>query len=153
MKKTIWIVFLTISFNSFSQKKNEPVWWEMERNGNYLEMASYLLYKVQSDSTRNQHADFLHIARAYGYLNDYEKAIFYWNKAYEGMTEKNDEQSWWYYKGTLAFFERNRKELFKYMSLLKNEHSDYYANNAKVLESLYLKFDKGYKEACSWKDN
>ncbi|MBO6533008.1 MAG: hypothetical protein JJ885_04785 [Muricauda sp.] len=136
-----------------SQEMDEPVWWEMEQNGKYLEMASYLLYKVQSDSTRNKHADYLHISRAYGYLNDYEKAIFYWNRAFDGITEENDKQAWWYYLGTLAFFERDRNELFKYMSLLKEKHSDYYSKNARTLESLYLKFDQGYKKASSWEDN
>ncbi|MFD2588767.1 hypothetical protein ACFSQJ_17710 [Croceitalea marina] len=148
MKKIIWIIFFAFSMNSFSQESNEPIWWEMDRNGKHLEVASYLLYKVQSDSTRNKHADFLHIARAYGYLNDYEKASFYWKKCADDNAENCDEQFWWYYKGTLAFFERNREELLKYMLLLKKNHSDYYAKNARILESLYYKFDKGYQEAC-----
>ena len=137
---------------SISQSKDEPPWWKMEREGKYLEVASHLLYKIQSDSTRNKHADYLHIARAYGYLNDYEKAIFYWKKSGENIDKEKSKLFWWYYRGTLAFFERDKKELFKYMSLLKKENSAYYANNTKTLESLYLKFDKGYKEASNWKE-
>ncbi|WP_144802563.1 hypothetical protein [Maribacter sp. MAR_2009_72] len=149
MNKIIWVTFFIFSIKTFSQGSNEPVWWEMDRKGNHLEVASYLLYKVQSDSTRNKHAEYLHIARAYGYLNDYEKASFYWKKSIEENAQSLDEQFWWYHKGTLAFFERNRNELLKYCILLKNNHSNYYANNAKLLEALYANFDKGYEEACN----
>lgn len=151
MKKVTVIIVLTFLNNALCQEKNEPQWWAMERDGNYLEMASHLLFMVQSDSTRNNHADYMHIARAYAYLDDYEKAIFYWKKSMKGLSESNDMQYWWYFKGTLAFFERNREELFKYMNLLKNNHSQYYANNAKTLEALYNNYEKGYKLASQWK--
>lgn len=150
MKTVLYIILFTFSINSFCQSKEEPIWWEMERNGQYLEVASYLLFKVQSDSTRNKHADYLHIARAYGYLNDYEKAIFYWKKCAENLVPENDEQFWWYYSGTLAFFERDKIELKKYLDKLEANHSEYYENNYKTLKSLYEKFDKGYKEASNW---
>lgn len=152
MKKIIYILLITFSINSFSQAKEEPIWWEMERNGQYLEVASYLLFKVQSDSTRNKHADYLHIARFYGYLNDYEKAIYYWKKSAENLKPENDEQFWWYYSGTLAFFQRDKNELKKNMEKLEANHSQYYENNYKTLKSLYEKFDKGYKEASNWKN-
>lgn len=64
MKRAGYILLFTFSLSSFSQIKEEPIWWEMQRNGQYLEVASYLLFKVQSDSTRNKHADYLHIARS-----------------------------------------------------------------------------------------
>ena len=108
MKTILHILLFTFSLGSFSQTKEEPIWWEMERNGQYLEVASYLLFKLQSDSTRNKHADYLHIARAYGYLNDYEKAIFYWKKCAEDLNPESDEQFWLYYYGTLAFFQRDK---------------------------------------------
>ena len=152
MKTVLYLILFTFSINSYCQSKEEPIWWEMERNGQYLEVASYLLFKVQSDSTRNKHADYLHIARAYGYLNDYEKAIFYWKKCAENLVPENDEQFWWYYSGTLAFFERDKIELKKYLDKLEANHSEYYKNNYKTLKSLYEKFDKGYKEASNWKN-
>jgi hypothetical protein len=152
MKTIFYILVLTFSLGSFSQVKEEPIWWEMERKGQYLEVASYLLFKVQSDSTRNKHADYLHIARAYGYLNDYEKAIFYWKKCAEDLKLESDEQFWFYYCGTLAFFQRDKNELKKYMEKLEVNHSQYYENNYKTLKSLYEKFDKGYKEASNWKN-
>lgn len=151
MRTILYILLFTFSISSFCQTKEEPVWWEMQRNGKHLEVASYLLFKVQSDSTRNKHADYLHIARAYGYLNDYEKAIFYWKKCAEDLKPEDDEQFWWYYSGTLAFFERDKPRLLKYMNLLKSKHSKYYKNNARILESLYNKFDLGYEKACDWK--
>ncbi|MBS4039677.1 MAG: hypothetical protein KGZ81_03670 [Flavobacteriales bacterium] len=151
MKTILYILLFTFSLISFSQTKKEPIWWEMERNEQYLEVASYLLFKVQSDSTRNKHADYLHIARAYGYLNDYEKAIFYWKKCAEDLKPENDEQFWWYYSGTLAFFQRDKNELKKNLDKLEVNHSQYYENNYKTLKSLYEKFDKGYKEASNWK--
>lgn len=114
-------------------------------------MASHLLYQVQSDSTRNEHADYLHIARSYGYLNDYEKAIFYLNESMDGLSEKDDKLFWWYYKGTLAFFKRDKKKLKLYLDKLKENHSSYYKNNYKTLESLYFNFGKGYLEASKWK--
>ena len=152
VKAIIYIIIFTFPICALAQKEHEPIWWEMERNGKYLEVASYLLYKNQSDSTRNRHADFLHIARSYGYMNDYEKASFYWRKSVEGMKPEDDEQFWWYYMGTLAFFERDKEKLFEYMNLLRETHSEYYANNSKTLESLYEKFDRGYKEASNWKE-
>jgi len=141
-----------ISFTLFAQDKSEPIWWQMERDGEYLEAASFLLYKVQSDSSRNQHADYLHIARMYGYLNDYEKAKFYWKKSFELSDTDSDEQFQWYFKGTLAFFERDRDSLKKYYKLLESKHSPYYKNNYKLLKSLYENFDKGYLEASSWRN-
>ena len=152
MKTILYILLFTFSLGSFSQTKEEPIWWEMERNGQYLEVASYLLFKLQSDSTRNKHADYLHIARAYGYLNDYEKAIFYWKKCAEDLNPESDEQFWLYYYGTLAFFQRDKDELKKNMEKLEANHSQYYENNYKTLKSLYEKFDKGYKEASNWKN-
>lgn len=50
MKRAGYILLFTFSLSSFSQIKEEPIWWEMQRNGQYLEVASYLLFKVQSDS-------------------------------------------------------------------------------------------------------
>jgi len=152
MKTIFYILVLTFSLGSFSQVKEEPIWWEMERKGQYLEVASYLLFKVQSDYTRNKHADYLHIARAYGYLNDYEKAIFYWKKCAEDLKPESDEQFWLYYCGTLAFFQRDKDELKKNMVKLEANHSSYYENNYKTLRSLYEKFDKGYEEASNWKN-
>jgi len=152
MKEILCIVLIALSVSSFSQSKEEPIWWELQRNGEHLQVASYLIFKVQSDSTRNRHADYLHIARSYGYLNDYEKATFYWKESGKNLIPENDPQFWWYYKGTLAFFERDKETLLKYMTLLNAENSEYYKNNAFVLKSLYQKFDKGYEEACDWKN-
>lgn len=69
----------------------------------------------------------------------------------KGLSESNDRQYWWYFKGTLAFFESNRDELFKFMNLLKKNHSQYYTNNAKTLETLYNNYEKDYKLASQWK--
>jgi len=151
MRNAITLLALVISTSIFSQAKSEPAWYQMDRDGEYLKMASYLLFKVQSDSTRNAHADYLHIARAYGYLNDYEKAIFYLNKSMLGRTGEKDQQFWWYYKGTLAFFERDKKALKKYLENLEANHTSYYENNYKTLKSLYENFDKGYLKASKWK--
>ena len=83
MKKIFILIFLLVnSIFLYSQNnQDEPIWWKWEREGKYLEVVSHLLYKVQSDSITNKHADYLHIARNYGYLNDYEKAIFYLKKS------------------------------------------------------------------------
>jgi tetratricopeptide (TPR) repeat protein len=151
MKTLLYTIFLTFSISSFCQTEDEKIWWEMQRNGKHLEVASYLLYKVQSDSTRNKHANYLHIARSYGYLNEYDKAVFYWKKSFEDLKPEDDEQFWWYYSGTLAFFERDKETLFKYMNLLKKTHYDVYKNNALLLESLYDNFDKEYEAACKIK--
>lgn len=151
MKYLITTLFLLSSFSTFSQSKNEPIWWQMERDGQYLEVVSYLLYKVQSDSTRNKHTDYLHIARNYGYLNDYEKAIFYWKKSYD-MTDKSDTEFSLYYFGTLAFFERNKENLEKCYKELEETHSEYYKNNYLTLKSLYENFEKGYHEASNWRN-
>jgi tetratricopeptide (TPR) repeat protein len=132
--------------------KEEPIWYQLERDGKYAEVTEFLIKMVESDSTRNKHADYLHISRNFGYMNNYEKAIIYLNKSVETQNEKDDEQFWWYYKGTLAFFERNKLELKKYLDKLENNHSDYYVNNYNTLKSLYEKFEKGYKEASDWKN-
>lgn len=151
MKYLITISFLLFSlFTAFSQSESKPVWWQMESDGQYLEVISYLLYKVQSDSTRNKHADYLHIARNYGYLNDYEKAIFYWKKSYD-ITDKNDKEFSLYYFGTLAFFERDKESLEKCYKELEKNHSEYYKINYLILQSLYENFEKGYREASNWR--
>ncbi|WP_445721152.1 hypothetical protein, partial [Flavobacterium sp.] len=113
MKQIFIFIFLlgNLVFAYAQNKQEEPIWWKWEREGKYLEVVSHLLYKVESDSITNKHADYLHIARTYGYLNDYEKAIFYLKKSMIGLEEKNDEQFWWYYQGTLAFFERKKDKL------------------------------------------
>ncbi|WP_445718927.1 hypothetical protein [Flavobacterium sp.] len=155
MKKIFILIFLLVNSTFLYSQNNqdEPIWWKWEREGKYLEVTSHLLYKVQSDSIKNEHADYLHIARNYGYLNDYEKAIFYLKKSMTGLEEKNDEQFWWYYQGTLAFFERNKDKLKIYLNKLKNNHSNYYKNNYLTLKSLYENFEKGYFEASRWKNN
>jgi len=144
-------LFLLYSLHTVGQSKEEPIWWQMERDGQYLEVISYLLYKVQSDSTRNKHADYLHVARNYGYLNNYEKAIFYWKKSYD-MTDKIDSEFSLYYLGTLAFFERDKKTLEKCYKELEKYHSEYYKNNYLILKSLYENFEKGYHEASNWQN-
>jgi hypothetical protein len=155
MKKKIILLLLFVNSTFLFSQKNqeEPIWWKLEREGKYLEVASHLLYKVQSDSIKNEHADYLHIARNYGYLNDYEKAIFYLKKSMTDLEEKNDEQFWWYYQGTLAFFERNKGKLKIYLDKLENNHSNYYKNNYLTLKSLHENFEKGYYEASRWKNN
>lgn len=155
------ILFLYFQFNLKAQESNgnrvevnskkEPeLWMSLEENSKFLEAASYLLYKVQSDSTRNKHADYWHIGRMYGYLNDYEKAIFYLTKSTKNINP-NDEQWWWYFYGTIAFLERDKETLLKYMDKLNKDHSQYYESNAKTLVSLYENFDKNYREASQWK--
>ena len=124
----------------------------MEENGEYLKVASHLLYKVLSDSSRNKNADYLHIARNYGYLNDYEKATFYLKKSMKDIDESSDDQYWWYYQGTLAFFQRDKNKLKTYMTKLQKNHSAYYEKNYKTLKSLYDNFDKGYREASNWRE-
>jgi len=152
MKHILLIIYFVIPALTFGQNKSEPAWYQMDRDGEYLEVASYLLYQVQSDSTRNKHLDYLHIARSYGYLNDYEKAIFYLNRSMDGLSEKDDELFWWYYKGTLAFFERDKASLKEYLEKLEANYTPYYENNFRTLKSLYENFEKGYREASSWKD-
>lgn len=151
IKRCLLIFFFLNTVNIFAQK-TEPAWYQMERDHDFLEMASYLLYKVQSDSTRNEHADYLHIARAYGYLNDYEKAIFYLKKSKQVVSNESDDQFEWYYQGTLAFFERDKDKLKKCLDKLEESHTNYYKNNYLTLKSLYENFDKGYLEASRWKD-
>lgn len=136
---------------SQNKSKKEPIWWQYEREGKYAEVIDYLKNQILIDSTRNKHADYLHIARNYGYMNNYENAIIYLNKSVENISEYSDNQFWWYYKGTLAFFERNKIESEKYLIMLEANYSDYYENNYKTLKSLYNKFEKGYKEASNWK--
>lgn len=147
----LFLLVLAFSTSIYSQSKDKPVWWEMERNGKYLEVTSHLLFEVQSDSTRNQHADYLHIARNYGYLNDYEKAIFYLKKSWES-TNKTDYQFRLYYLGTLAFFERDKDSLKYYMEKLGDNLTSYSKNNFKTLTSLYDNFDQEYLEASNWKN-
>lgn len=154
MKKIFFVLFLFLEFTLIAQEtiqSNEPLWWKMERENHFLEAASYLLHKVQSDSTRNSHADYWHIGRLYGYLNDYEKAIFYMTKSTEGINLAEDEQWWWYFKGTIAFLNRDKKELFQYMNKLQSNHTKYHESNSNTHNSLYKQFDKGYLEASKWK--
>lgn len=134
-----------------NSKKDPELWMSLEENSQFLEAASYLLYKVQSDSTRNKHADYWHIGRMYGYLNDYEKAIFYLSKSTENINPNDDEQWWWYFYGTITFLERDKEALLKYMTKLNIGHTQYYEPNAKTLVSLYKNFEKGYREASLWK--
>ncbi len=150
MIKRILLLVLLLNASMVFSQKDEPAWYQMERDQEFLKMASYLLYKVQSDSSRNPHADYLHIARAYGYLGDYEKAIFYWKKCKQ-VTDGFDDQFEWYYQGTLAFFERDKEKLKKYLDKLEAEHTEYYKNNYNTLKSLYQNFDKSYLEASHWR--
>lgn len=122
-------------------------WRKLSKNGNFVEAASELLYLVLSDSTRNENADFWHIGQLYATDNQYEKAIFYFKKSMIGRSENDDKQYWWYYKGTLAFLQKNKSELKKYSNLLEENHTNYYANNAKILKSLLLNFKKPYSKA------
>tara|TARA_R110002020_G_scaffold21009_8_gene71457 strand:+ start:20654 stop:21025 length:372 start_codon:yes stop_codon:yes gene_type:complete len=43
MKTVLFLTMFTYTICTIAQKKEEPVWWEMERNGNFLEVASPLL--------------------------------------------------------------------------------------------------------------
>lgn len=121
-------------------------WRTLSENGKYLEAASELLYLVQSDSTRNFHADYWHIGQIYADAGQYDKAIFYMDKSVQGMTEEEDKQYWWYYKGTTAFLKRDKEQLKKYEQLLEKNHTNYYSNNSKVLNRLLKYFDKSYRE-------
>ena len=132
--KYCYLIFLLFPSLFFGQNKSEPAWYQMHRDGEYLKVASYLLYKVQSDTTRNKHADYLHIARSYGYLNDYDKAIFYLKKSMENKALNDDELFWWYYQGTLAFFQRDKEKLKLYLDRLEENYTSYYKNNYKTLD-------------------
>ena len=69
----------------------------------------------------------------------------------DGLSEKDDELFWWYYKGTLAFFERDKASLKEYLEKLEANYTPYYEKNFRTLKSLYENFEKGYREASSWK--
>lgn len=125
----------------------EQDWRKLSQNGNFVDAASELLYLTLSDSTRNRHADFWHIGQIYAQDNQYQKAIFYLKKSMKDHTEMDDKQYWWYYKGTLAFLQKDKERLEKFSKLLGENHTNYYSNNAKVLKSLLNNFDKPYFEA------
>ncbi|GLU44742.1 hypothetical protein [Allomuricauda sp. NBRC 101325] len=157
MKKGLLAIFSLMYVGIYAQEKTHPnnpsviitdeapeKWRILSDDGKYLEAASELLFLLLSDSSRNAHADYWHIGQMYAMANDYEKAIFYMDKA---AVDISDEQWIWYYKGTIAFLKRDKPKLQKYADLLGKEHSKYYKVNADALEKLLVNFDKGYGKA------
>ena len=161
MNKIILIFILVTSFTyGQNQKINtdnpgttktddylEEDWRELSKHGQHVEAASELIFLSMSDSTRNKHADYWHIGQVYAFDNQYKKAVFYIRESMKGKSENDDEQFWWYYKGILAFLQKNKNELKKYYDLLEKNHTNYYSNNAKVLKRLFENFEEPYSQA------
>ena len=48
-------------------------------------------------------------------------------------------------------FQLDEKSLDIYLEKLEANYTPYYENNFRTLKSLYENFEKGYREASSWK--
>lgn len=154
--KLILLCFFTWLTSNGQEIQNEGVyqskvpveyWRILSDSDKHLEAASELLFRIQTDSATNRHSDYWHIAQMYGCLNDYKKAVFYLNQSMIGLTEEGDEQFWWYYKGTLAFFMRDKNTLEYFASKLEKSHTQYYKANSEMLSRLTKNFHLNYCEA------
>ena len=62
----------------------------------------------------------------YACNNDYENAIKYIKKSSSIFNRMFDEGWRWYYKGTIAFLDRDKDKLYHYYSKLNNSNTGYY---------------------------
>lgn len=146
------IFYAQSSSEKYSCKKENPELWRVfSDEGKYKEAIKIILDSINANKSINKSADYWHIGQLYAFDNEYKTAIVYMKKSSGYFIRLFDREWRLYYKGTIAFLERNKKKLKKYNTKLWKKHSGYYYKNACTLNNLYENFDKTYKEASEIK--
>ena len=143
------IVVLAQSINSGKTCKKRKVekWEQLANEGNYQEAINLLLKSMEENKNAHKHRDYWHIGQYFALDNNYNKAIIYLKKSTNIFQRSVDREWRLYYKGTIAFLKRNKRDLKKYHDKLWKNHSGYYEKNACRLKALYENFEKPYKDA------
>lgn len=142
------IFYAQSSSEKYSCKNEKPELWRvLSDKEKYKEAIKVIFDSLQANKKRNKSADYWHIGKLYAFDNDYKTAIVYIKKSSGFLIRLFDREWRLYYKGTIAFLERDKKRLKTYNTKLWEKHSEYYYKNACTLNNLYQNFDKSYKEA------
>jgi tetratricopeptide (TPR) repeat protein len=160
MKKLtiILIIIYLFSFGVSAQieteapscKKRELQKWELlSQEGKHEEAIVELQKQIDLGDKKSKNRDYWHLGQLYAYNNDYETAIVCLKKSTNFIGLLFDKYWRYYYKGTLAFLERDKNKLQKYYKKIQKGNSAYYEGNVNTLKSLYNQFDKTYLEAYS----
>ncbi|MDD2387214.1 MAG: hypothetical protein PHP52_10585 [Bacteroidales bacterium] len=141
----------TLTTGSSCKQRVLQAWELLAQDGKYEEAIVELQKQIDLSNKKFKYRDYWHLGQLYAYKNDYTTAIFYLKKSTNLFDQLFDKQWRFYYKGTIAFLERDKAKLLKYHEKMQKQNSAYYEGNANTLKSLYENFDKQYFEAYSLK--
>ncbi|PLW95056.1 MAG: hypothetical protein C0592_00930 [Marinilabiliales bacterium] len=128
--------------------------WELlSQEGKFDEAIIELNRHIDSTGNKSKHQNYWHLGQLYAFNNDYDTAVQYMKKSTSIFDLMFDKYWRLYYKGTIAFLQRDKEKLQKYYLKLLQHNSAYYERNTKTLESLYLNFDEQYFDAYFFKSH
>ena len=155
IKYFLFILIISQSFAIFAQttqnnyvckKLEKEHWRELSEQGKFKEAITELFDTLQHQKHVHKLAVYWHIGQLYAYDNDYEKAVHYLKKSTNIFDKLADREWRLYFKGTIAFLQKDKEKLKKCHDKLWNKHTAYNEKNALVLKDLYENFDKTYWE-------
>jgi tetratricopeptide (TPR) repeat protein len=155
IKHILFIIISIQSLNTIAQstqnnyvckKQIKEQWRELAEEGKFKEAINLLLDTIQEHKHIDMHSVYWHIGQLYAFDNDYGNAIRYLKKSTDIFDKLADREWRLYYKGTIAFLQKDKQKLESCYKRLWNKHSAYNEKNAFVLKGLYENFDKTYRE-------
>jgi hypothetical protein len=140
-------LFAQTDQNKYVCKKLEKEHWrELSEQGKFKEAISELFDTLQHQKQVHKHAVYWHIGQLYAFDNDYDNAIRYLKKSAHIFDKLADREWRLYFKGTIAFLQKDKEKLKKFCDKLWNKHTGYNEKNALMLKALYENYDKTYRE-------
>lgn len=133
--------------DSSCKKRVLQKWENLSQDGKYEEAIAELRKQMNFEDNKSKHKDYWHLGQLYAFNNDYDSAICYFKKS-ANMFDLLFDKFWrYYYKGTIAFLQRDKTKLNKYNCKMQKKKSAYYEGSANTLKSLFENFEKEYFEA------
>jgi tetratricopeptide (TPR) repeat protein len=132
---------------SLCKKRVLQKWEILSQEGKYEEAIAELQKQMDLEDNKSKHKNYWHLGQLYAFNGDYATAISHLKKS-TNMFDLLFDKFWrYYYKGTIAFLQRDKTKLNKYNSKMQKKKSAYYEGSTNTLKSLYENFDKEYVEA------
>ena len=141
------VIAQTTTTNDTCKKVKQELWRELADSNRYHEAINILLDSIIISRQDNKKGMYWHVGQLYAYNNEYSFAIEYLKKSTNCFDRIFDREWRLYYKGTIAFLEKDKKKLKRCNDKLCKKHSAYYSFNSLKLKALYDNFDKPYKLA------
>jgi len=89
------------------KKEIKELWRELADSGRYHEAINILMDSIQKGKQKNKKSSYWHVGQLYACNNEYELAIEYLKKSTSFIDQIFDREWRLYYKGTIAFLQRD----------------------------------------------